>query len=470
MYTRFYFPFFVLIGLLSSLPGIGQSVTTDRFGPFGTVTLYHPAQIRSVVLFASGDGGWNQGVVDMARVFTEQGALVVGFDNARYLNRLNQQTGQCVYPAADAENLSIYIQKKLGLLQYHKPILVGYSSGATVVYGMLAQAPANTFRGALALGFCPDLSINKPFCEGAGLKTRTLKPGRSYYLEAVNQLSAPLVAVVGQTDKVCDWTAVRAFLKPIGNASLIAPANVGHGFLNRPNWLPQVVAAYQKLALPTEPPPAVSPLAGATLPPHLPLTTTLAADVADRPMAFIISGDGGWTSFDASLANALAQQGIPSVGLDAQAYFWQAKNPASTTADVQKIIEHFGALWHKPNFILVGYSFGASLIPFINNRLSPTLQSHLQASFLLSPDTDADFEIHLVDMINLSHANPYNVLTEIKRSPLKKPTCIFGQDEDTALATSFRTTGAPVILIPGGHHYNNGYALLAQTILRQLTH
>jgi len=48
------------------------------FGRFGKVTLYcetsHPSQ---VVLFVSGDGGWNLGVIDMAKALTSLNALVV---------------------------------------------------------------------------------------------------------------------------------------------------------------------------------------------------------------------------------------------------------------------------------------------------------------------------------------------------------------------------------------------------------
>ena len=48
---------------------------------FGTVTVYPPlAAPEEVVLFLSGDGGWNLGVVDMAERLRDAGALVVGID------------------------------------------------------------------------------------------------------------------------------------------------------------------------------------------------------------------------------------------------------------------------------------------------------------------------------------------------------------------------------------------------------
>ena len=142
-----------------------------RFGRFGTVSLYrttpHPAR---VVLFVSGDGGWNLGVVDMARMIAQQNALVVGIDITHYLQELESAPDKCSYPAADFEALSQYIQQELGFPDYRQPVLVGYSSGATLVYALLVQAPPNTFAGAISMGFCPDLPLTKPFCKGHGLE------------------------------------------------------------------------------------------------------------------------------------------------------------------------------------------------------------------------------------------------------------------------------------------------------------
>ncbi len=48
---------------------------------FGKIVLVHPAaQPANVVLFISGDGGWNLGVVDMARELVALDALVVGIE------------------------------------------------------------------------------------------------------------------------------------------------------------------------------------------------------------------------------------------------------------------------------------------------------------------------------------------------------------------------------------------------------
>ena len=58
-----------------------QQADTMRVPVFGSVTIYRgltPPQ--QVVLFISGDGGWNLGVVGMAERLRDNGALVVGID------------------------------------------------------------------------------------------------------------------------------------------------------------------------------------------------------------------------------------------------------------------------------------------------------------------------------------------------------------------------------------------------------
>ena len=136
---------------------------------FGQVALYAPHTVPSqVVLFVSGDGGWNLGVIPMAEALRDRGALVIGIDIRTFVKTLNA-ADSCAYPAGDLERLSRTVQLKRGLPEYRPPILVGYSSGATLVYAALAAAPPETFAGAISLGFCPDLEIRRPPCQQNGL-------------------------------------------------------------------------------------------------------------------------------------------------------------------------------------------------------------------------------------------------------------------------------------------------------------
>ena len=102
-------------------------------GRFDDIRLYRPmGEPRQVVLFLSGDNGWDGAVLEMTRALVERGALVVGIDTPRLFENLDADGGGCVFPDGDLENLSHYVQGYTRLSTYHTPLLLGYSSGATL--------------------------------------------------------------------------------------------------------------------------------------------------------------------------------------------------------------------------------------------------------------------------------------------------------------------------------------------------
>ena len=65
------------------------STETLTVPTFGRVVVYAPTRAPDqVVLFMSGDGGWNLGVVSMAERLRDLGALVVGIDIRTFLKNL----------------------------------------------------------------------------------------------------------------------------------------------------------------------------------------------------------------------------------------------------------------------------------------------------------------------------------------------------------------------------------------------
>ena len=67
-----------------------------NFGTFGSITLYNNSlSPKNVVIFVSGDGGWNLGVVDMARELSSLDALVVGVDITHYLKEIEKSDERC---------------------------------------------------------------------------------------------------------------------------------------------------------------------------------------------------------------------------------------------------------------------------------------------------------------------------------------------------------------------------------------
>src|SRR5690606_24282089 len=150
-------------------------------------------------------------------------------------------------------------------------------------------------------------------------------------------------------------------------------------------------------------------------------------------------------------------------------YFWNPKTPESTTADVSRAIEHYQSLWNKKSFILIGYSFGADVIPFIANRLTTSLRSSLKGVLALSPDRYSDFEVRIGDLLHLTKSTKYDVLAEFKNFKPSKAIAYFGSEEDIDLRNHFIDQGVNTVLLTGNHHFNYNYAEISESLFKVIT-
>ncbi len=447
-------------------PAARADQETFEHGPFGTVTLYHTApKPAHVVLFVSGDGGWNLGVVEMAKALATKDALVVGIDYPHYRRALEASAEACVYPPGDFELLSRTVQMKIGYAEYVTPVLVGYSSGASLVYTLLAQAPPSTFRGGISLGFCPDLPLKKPLCRENALRAFPAKDGKSQTLMPTRDLARPWIALQGTIDQVCNPDTTAAFVRSVRSARAVMLPKVGHGFSVQANWMPQFSEAFASVL--SSPDPAATPPATAVTDlGDLPLTEVPAAGKASSLMAVIVTGDGGWSVTEKALSSQLSQAGIPVVGLNSLHYFWKRRTPDTAGADLERILDHYSRAWKKPDVVLVGYSMGGSVLPFMANRLSPAWKSKIAQIILLGPETRVDFQFHLTDWFG-KHTRPTSlpVLPEIEKLKGIEMVCIYGVDEKDCLCPQIPATLARSVERPGGHRVGTGVDPIMKEIL-----
>lgn len=462
----------VLVALsvgLGGVPGAGASAPNDslhvdtlRYGRFGPVVLYrqreHPSQ---VVLFVSGDGGWNQGVVGMAEGLARMDALVVGIDIRRYIGALATAKEPCSYSAADFEALSQWLQQRLGFSTYVTPMLVGYSSGATLVYVILAQAPPNTFRGGLSLGFCPSLPTHRAFCRRSGLVAAVASRGRGLRVAPADSLSAKWVVLQGAIDSSCPPAQAAAFVRGIRGAQIVLLPQVGHGFGVESRWMPQLREAFTRLTRT----PAASNVATAPEVRDLPLVE-LRSPNRSRDLAVVISGDGGWAGLDRQIGETLAGEGIPVVGLNSLQYFWKARTPDQAGADLTRLLRHYLQAWSGSRVLLVGYSRGADVLPFMVTRLPDDLRSRVELVALLGPSHLAGFEFHFADLLGGRSTGDRPTLPEIRRLRGMRLLCVYGTDEaDSACRELPPDLAATTVAMPGGHHFNGAYQEVARRIL-----
>lgn len=436
------------------------------FGSFGRVALYRPLGTpRSVVLFVSGDGGWNQGVVDMAKRLKALGAAVAGVDMRTLQKNLEASSRKCVYPAGDFEELSRAVQLRLKLPRYERPILVGYSSGATLVYGLIASAPPETFAGAISLGFCPDLEVSKPLCAQRGLTMTPRKKGTGFDLGVASSLAVPWFVLQGEIDQVCEAGATRAFVAQIPKATLFSLPHVGHGFSVTKNWDPQFVSAYNALvkpeitAMPDKDPGA----------PDLGLVVVEgAAGTPSDTLAVLLTGDGGWADIDKGIAGALAARGVPVLGWSSLDYYWSPRTPEGAARDLDAVIRHYLIAKKKSRVLLVGFSFGADVLPFLVSRLAADLRPKVSGVALVGLSSQAQFEFHLSGWLG-GHGDPnFPTVPEIAKLKGTPVVCLQGEDDDDSACRDIKSGISRTVVLPGGHHMGGDYDRVGAIIMESV--
>jgi type IV secretory pathway VirJ component len=471
-----------------------QAVETMKAPTFGTVTIYSPApaaqahgQPTSVVLFISGDGGWTRGVVAMAQQLRDAGALVAGIDIRPFMKSLDASS-DCAYPAGALEELSRAVQMRMKVPAYQRPILVGYSSGATLAYAAIAAAPPETFAGAISLGFCPDIEIKQPPCHQGGL-TATKTPHRvGYDLAPYRGSTVPWMVLQGDIDQVCDPKGTQTFVAATGASRLFWLPRVGHGFGVPSRWAPQFLEAYRAVVaastkraavdVPRSKAPSVADLSLVEVPAKSSTPSSSSASHASSAssassatsatrddFAIVMTGDGGWASLDKNIAASLAAAGVPVVGWSSLDYYWKARTPDGAAIDLARIISHYTAAWHKTRIRIIGYSFGADVASFLVNRLPDALKAQIASVVLLAPSPTATFEFHMTDWIRGRADARYPTVREIAQ--VRQPvTCIAPRDEADSVCYQVKSANVRRVTLGGGHHFGGDYDGIVSLVLR----
>jgi len=202
----------------------------------------------------------------------------------------------------------------------------------------------------------------------------------------------------------------------------------------------------------------------------LPLIEVAAGDGPSDVLAVLLSGDGGWAVPDRGVSRELAASGVPVVGLNSLKYFWSPKSPEEAASDLTRILRHYLAAWKKTWVVLIGYSLGADVLPFLVNRLPEDLQAAVRTVALMGPSALANFEFHVLDWIGRGpERNALPVIPEIQRiAPAIAILCIYGEGDSDQICSQLDLRRVRCVQIPGGHRVGSGYGPVASAILDSL--
>lgn len=449
-------------GLLAAVLSAPVQAQTFDMGGIGSPEILQPAGTPTgVVALFSDAGGWGERERTLARSLTDSGILVMGIDTPATLKRIEGFTEDaCADVIGEVEAVSHQLQSGLGLPSYHFPVVTGSGLGGAVVVALAGQTEEATVASLVAVDPQPFVPGTKPICSrgritetGAGRFYALPPPPTRFTLKVIESASATMA-------QKARMQGLRAGISMGARFKVVAdPVNV----------------AMVKEALLSVPQPVAPPAAG------IASDATGAASVADLPLepmpveppsdTFVVfySGDGGWRDLDKDVAAVFQEQGIPVVGVDVLRYFWKEQSPDASARDLSRIIRAYSEEWNASSVILIGFSFGADVLPFLATRLPAEDQAQIRQMTLLGLSDHADFEVTVSNWLaNRKTPLARQTLPEIRRLPPQKIQCIYGEKDEDNACRKLVEIGVEVVKTPGGHHFGKDYPALARLILAGL--
>lgn len=201
----------------------------------------------------------------------------------------------------------------------------------------------------------------------------------------------------------------------------------------------------------------------------LPVTTYEAQNFdARKGYILYLSGDGGENTFSKSFVQQLNNNGYSTVLFNSLKYFWSKKTPEQTAADVEKVLQHFKVQWKTQKVIIIGYSFGADIAPFVLTRFSKEDYLSVKNIVLMSPSKTTDFEVHVNQLFGKGKNAGISVEAEINKLAPKPLLIIAGEDESEKINTAALKVPYKLVQLKGGHRYDSNTPEVAATIIKNL--
>lgn len=441
----------LVAALLFALPSAALSDEAPTGFTSSTLPLDHiflPNGPPERTLFLISDAkGWQDDDDAQAKQLSDSGNAVIGIDYPQYLKRLSQSTESCIYMVSDIEDLSHQIQRAANVDTYRPPIIAGSGAGGALALAMIAQSPQATIAQAIAVDPEASIALRKVLCTPAE-KTKT-NGGISYGL---TDGPLPSKVTVGFTESASQDGRTHAESLKTKHPDIVLS--------DVDETSSEALTSLITSALEEDD----SETGGLDLP-----LTELATKAKFDTLAIVYSGDGGWRDLDQQVAGALQNRGIPVVGVDSLRYFWSEKTPQQTASDLEQIVQTYKERWDVKNILLIGYSFGADILPAAYNLLSTDAQKSVRQISLLNLSRKVDYEIFVTGWLGAEGAgeggDPVDDIAKIQPSLVQ---CYYGKEESETPCPSLAASGVETFAREGGHRFDGDIDGLSENIINGL--
>lgn len=201
----------------------------------------------------------------------------------------------------------------------------------------------------------------------------------------------------------------------------------------------------------------------------LPLIALPAKHPPHGTFAVMLTGDGGWRRIDARVTNRFRDAGVPVVGFLTPSYFKTRKTAEESACALERVVRYYKLHWKCDHVMLIGYSRGADVLPFMASRLPQEVRSSTEVIALLGLEPTIDFRYH-ASWIPLYHPREiqYEVKPELEKLRGTRVLCVYGEKEKDTLCRALDPQLATAVREPGSHHFGGRYSNIADVILESV--
>jgi len=410
--------------------------------PLRDARIVQPAgPMTGLVVLFSGADGWQADDDALAGGLADAGAIVIGIDTPHYTAAVDAAGQECAYLVAGLEDMSHELQRAAEAPDYHPPVVAGRGAGGALAMAIAAQSPADTIGHTVVLDPTLGIDIKTPLCTRA---PRTDVGGRAVYGLTPGALPDPVEVILTDGNNDAGAAHVHDLVAGGFPIAIDKEADADSAFTARLHALLAPAGPTGALDLPITPLPAAARFG---------------------TLAIVYSGDGGWRDLDKTIAGIFQQTGIPAVGVDSLRYFWSRKQPDQVASDLSRLIDTYMAKWGVRHVLLVGYSFGADILPAAYNGLDAAHRDDVSQITLLGVSSAASYEISVAGWLGSHPADAAPTLPEIARIDPAKIQCVYGVEEDDTACRTLAGSRAELIETKGGHHFDGDYQKLAALIV-----
>lgn len=186
-------------------------------------------------------------------------------------------------------------------------------------------------------------------------------------------------------------------------------------------------------------------------------------------LVVMLTGDGGWRRIDIRVTNRFRDAGLPVVGFLTPDYYRVRRTPEESACALERVIRFYKTAWTCDRVVIIGYSRGADILPFMLSRLPADVRASIDVVALLGLEPTIDFRYRATWIPGQARKEPqYAVLPEMQKLHGYRILCFYGEKEKDSLCHALDPQLATMIREPGSHHFAGNYGGIADEILRSL--